>query len=1670
MRRLIVVLFALVSAGGASADFGHYRSHEVEGNMLTVVSDIGELRVTAVDDSALEIHYLEDGIKQLPSFAIASANPASGLVPTVSESELALIFKIDGITAIVEKSPLRIDFFRDGKPLVAEEHGYFAYETVRGFRFALDSDEKILGGGQRVMGMDRRGRRMPLYNKAHYGYTTESEQMYFSLPAVMSSDKYMIVFDNSASGWLDIGSTEKDVLQFEAVAGRTAYIVIAGDSYPNLVENYTDVTGKQPLPPRWAFGNFASRFGYRTERETRDVVHRFQKKKIPLDAIILDLYWFGPDIKGHMGNLDWDRDAFPNPEQMIADFERDGIKTIAITEPFVLRTSKRWESAVDSEALASNATGSPKTFDFYFGNTGLIDVFDKQAQDWFWKPYEMLFAQGSAGTWGDLGEPEVHPGDSLHFLSDAGVQASGDEIHNAYGHTWARMVYERQVEQYPKLRPLIMMRSGFAGSQRYGMVPWTGDVSREWDGLKPQIELSLQMSLFGLAYTHSDLGGFAGGESFDKEMYIRWLQYGVFQPVYRPHAQDHIAPEPVFHDRETRNIVRDFIKLRYRLLPYNYTLAYENSTTGMPLMRPVFFEDENDASLIDEKDSYLWGDAFFVAPVMDPGAASVRTQLPNGVWFDFWNGQRYRGGSEVEIPVTLETIPVLVRAGSFVPMTEEILTTRDYSSESLTLHYYADASVEQSSGRMFEDDGETRGNIEDGRFELLEFEATQSGDYLRLDLSRSGAYAEMPARRKLEIVIHNWQSDVDSLRINGEPTEGKKTGNSLTVELDWDHAATSVEINEAPAPMISGKPVVYQVFTRLFGNTNTTNKPWGSIDENGVGKFNDITQLALQGIRELGTTHVWYTGVPHHALIGDYTEFGIANDDPDVVKGRAGSPYAVKDYYSVSPDLAVDPAQRMAEFEQLIERTHAGGMKVIIDIVPNHIARAYRSLGKPDGIEDFGANDDTGVEWARDNNFYYVAGEDFAVPAAYTPLNGEPHPLADGRFEESPARWTGNGSRAAEPKVDDWFETVKINFGVRPDGSKAFDSLPDAARSWNNEQLVEFWARREVPDSWRKFRDIAHFWMDRGVDGFRYDMAQMVPVEFWSYLNASIKVRNPDAFLLSEIYVPSLYRDYVQLGRMDYLYDKVGFYDALRAIMQGEAGTSKLAAAHAEVLDIERHMLHFLENHDEQRIASTGFAGDARMGKPGMTVSTLISRAPTMLYFGQELGEAGDGDAGFGKATRTTIFDYWGVPAQQRWMNNGKFDGGKLSDTEKELRDFYARLMSLSASSAAMQGDYAEIHTHNRQLDSAYDERLFSFVRWNDDERLLVVSNFDRTRPYSLTVEVPPNIVGEWQLADGRYSLDEQLYGDLQGELVVDGGTGRFRLQLDALESVVFRVGDGLFRALDRAPYVSDWQNSGVQGTLTYWKDVKSDFVREPRHVEIWLPPGYGDDPERRYKVIYMHDGENLFDPRIANTGVDWGVDEAMMRGVQSGQFEAAIVVAAWSTANRGFDYSPWHGAAQYARFLIEELMPRVNAEFRTLTGAENTVVMGSSMGGLLSYYLVKNHPEVFGACGCVSSHFALSAADFTGQTGADKTPYIVKDIAAGHTVPQGIRFYFDYGTETLDSTYEKDHAPVRDWLLNQGLVEGRDLKMRKYDGAAHSEASWRARLDDQLNWLLSRR
>ena len=370
-------------------------------------------------------------------------------------------------------------------------------------------------------------------------------------------------------------------------------------------------------------------------------------------------------------------------------------------------------------------------------------------------------------------------------------------MHNVYGHQWAEMVYQRLRKFQPDTRPFILMRSGFVGSQRYGMVPWTGDVSRSWGGFKPQVELALQMSLMGLSYTHSDLGGFAGDSAIDKELYIRWLQYGVFQPVFRPHAQENAKPEPIFHDSETKDILREYVKLRYRLMPYIYSLSIENSLTGMPIMRPMFFEDETNLSLIDEKDSYFYGDSLLVAPVTEQGARSVDVNLPSGPWFNFWNDKRYQGSQKVTVEAPLTQTPVLVRAGAFIPMVDAVQSTKDYNTKNLTLHYYADDSVKSATSTMYNDDGKDPKSLANNSFETLSFTATQIDKQLNIELQRNGQYAEMPAQRTVNLVIHNWQSSEKQVYVFGKAIKRLANAQQYAASESgawYDHAKQQLQV------------------------------------------------------------------------------------------------------------------------------------------------------------------------------------------------------------------------------------------------------------------------------------------------------------------------------------------------------------------------------------------------------------------------------------------------------------------------------------------------------------------------------------------------------------------------------------------------------------------------------------------------------------------------------------------------------------------------------------------------------------------------------------------------------------------------------------------------------------------------------------------------------------
>ena len=545
------------------------------------------------------------------------------------------------------------------------------------------------------------------------------------------------------------------------------------------------------------------------------------------------------------------------------------------------------------------------------------------------------------------------------------------------------------------------------------------------------------------------------------------------------------------------------------------------------------------------------------------------------------------------------------------------------------------------------------------------------------------------------------------------------------------------------------KIVLYQIFTRLYGNTNTTRKHGGTIEENGCGKFNDFTPAALRKISELGVSHVWYTGVIRHATMTDYSAYGIPRQHPAVVKGRAGSPYAIADYYDVDPDLACNVDKRMEEFEQLVERTHKAGMKVIIDFVPNHVARQYKSICKPKGVKDLGEGDHPELGFDPQNNFYYCPGQRFTP--YFDLYHGDKEP-----YIEQPAKATGNDCFHNAPGQNDWYETVKLNYGVDYYAGRVGHFDP-------------------VPSTWQKMTDILLFWASKGIDGVRCDMAEMVPAEFWAWATSKVKAQYPELLFIGEVYNPAEYRHYIASG-FDYLYDKVGMYDTLFQIMRQQQSTQAITGAWQATDDIRRHMLYFLENHDELRIASDFFATDARKALPALVVSALLEQNPLMIYAGQEYGERGMDQEGFsGHDGRTTIFDYWSVDTLVRAA------AGKLTADEQALYDTYQKVIAIARREKAVtDGVSYDLMYANTQY-----HREFMFIRKSASTQLLVVANFDDA-PVHVDVHIPNHAFEFLKMRQKTYTATD-LLGKGTATLTLKADTP-IGIDLPPLGAVVYKL------------------------------------------------------------------------------------------------------------------------------------------------------------------------------------------------------------------------------------------------------------------------------------------
>lgn len=753
---ILILLLATQSTRAQNAQ-RQYKSHKKNKKGLTVQTNDGTLRLKAFNAHIIEVSFEKNGFHNPDSSHAVVLTPQRTKI-RVSETAQALTLSTPALKVVIQKTPFQLMFYRGTEKVSSEASGYFEKKGksnyLKGFSFNLDANECLYGTGERALPLNRRGYRLELYNKAHYAYSNKSTLMGYNIPIVLSSKKYAIYFDNAPKGFIDLGKTNPNKLSFESIGGKMTYYFIAADDLSKVVENYTLLTGRQPLPPRWVFGNIASRYGYHNETQVRKVVKEYKAKDFPLDAVILDHYWYGQgEIKKSvaMGDLDWYAPNWQSGAGLVKDLKQQNIQTVLITQPFVLTNSKNFDYTSKQNLLAKDTKGN--TFiipDFYFGKTSILDIFKPATQQWFWSKYKKHIDTGVHGWWGDLGEPEMHPTGIRHAAGKA------DDLHNVFGHYWAKMIAEGYQKEYPRIRPFILMRAGFAGSQRFGLIPWSGDVSRTWGGLQSQIPLALNMSMTGLAYMHSDLGGFAG-DKLNPELYTRWLQYGVFQPIYRPHSQAIVPSEPIYYNEVIQKNLRKYIKLRYQMLPYNYTLAYQNATKGTPLMRPLFFMEPDNAALQQESKNYLWGNNFLVAPVLQEAQKEVEVYFPKGyTWFGFWNRKAYKGGSKATIRLQGE-IPVFVRGGAFVPMVTPFNNTSTYSSANLILHYYYDKNLKgEQEGIMYEDDGKDAQAIKRKKYELLEFEAEQENGYYEIEFNRSKhSYVGAPKQRTVTLIIHN---------------------------------------------------------------------------------------------------------------------------------------------------------------------------------------------------------------------------------------------------------------------------------------------------------------------------------------------------------------------------------------------------------------------------------------------------------------------------------------------------------------------------------------------------------------------------------------------------------------------------------------------------------------------------------------------------------------------------------------------------------------------------------------------------------------------------------------------------------------------------------------------------------------------------------------------------
>jgi len=732
---------------------GSYTGHTFDNSTLVIETDACDVRIAFVrsDIARIDLVLADSGTFD-SSLAVVTGNSAA-ISANLETSDSTLMFSSGELTIVATKEPVRLSFYFNGLLLTREpdNNGITAFSNYRYASWEVDPTESFYGTGEHNPAFDLSGYEIENKNKQNYGYYGRMTEMNISVPVLMSSSNWGVFIDNPRFGEWDIKSALSNRIDYKVTDGEMRYYFFAGDEMPDLVEAYTWLTGRQPMPPLWSLGFIQSKFGYDNDYATRLVASELRENQIPSDCIILDLYWFN-----QMGDFDWTLDRFPDPAGLVNDLLSDGFRTILINEPYICESSTNYSAVTD--LVGKTADGWPyNLYDFWLNPPAyLLDMSDPSAREWYIPKAVAQLEYGIGGLWTDLGEPENHPEEMVHY---GGTQ---NDVHNSFNLNWANAVADAFEHQRPDERIVNLTRSGSAGIQRYGVFTWSGDVSTNWVTFEGQPCFSLQMGLSGLAYHSSDLGGFTGAE--DAELYTRWLAQGALSPVMRAHgAKTNTEPYKFGENYTAWN--RQIVELRYRLLPYIYTMARENYETGMPLVRPLFFEDPDDPRFRNEDGAYMFGDRLLVAPVTEASSDGRYVPLPNGYWVDFWSDDLHAGGGSAYVSSPLGTIPLLVKAGSLLPMATVQQHTGGYPVDTLIVHSYpTDNGMDEFV--LYEDDGISNDYVLGSYTTLpLDAEWTETSHTLSIG-PRSGSFDEMVAERTFLADVHRVHAAPSSVSLN----------------------------------------------------------------------------------------------------------------------------------------------------------------------------------------------------------------------------------------------------------------------------------------------------------------------------------------------------------------------------------------------------------------------------------------------------------------------------------------------------------------------------------------------------------------------------------------------------------------------------------------------------------------------------------------------------------------------------------------------------------------------------------------------------------------------------------------------------------------------------------------------------------------------------------------